>query len=94
MADGLRFDSLEELCRFVANTLAALENLKPEHLKFTDEVLFRQGTPCGMHFCLYGPRELMLSAVWETETNSILFYGCNGDRLQRTALSAAPRIAA
>jgi hypothetical protein len=67
MADGLRIDTLEELCRFVADTLARLENLKAEHLNFTQEVLYRQGSPCGMYFCLYGPRELQLSAIWETE---------------------------
>lgn len=94
MADGLRFDSLEELCHFVADTLARLENLKAEHLKFTQEVLYRHGAPCGMYFCLYGLRELQLSAIWETDTNSILFYGSGGHRVERTILLAAPTISA
>jgi hypothetical protein len=43
-----------------------------------------------MYFCLYGPRELQLSAIWETEGNSVLFYGSCGRRVQRTALLAPP----
>jgi hypothetical protein len=94
MADALKIDTLEELCRFVADTLARLENLKAEHLTFTQEVLYRQGAPCGMYFCLYGPRELQLSAVWETDSNTILVYGSCGQRVERTMLLAAPAISA
>ena len=78
----------------VADTLAKLENLKADQLKFTQEVLYRQGSSCGVYFCLYGPRELQLSAIWEIEGNSVLFYGSCGRRVQRTVLRTAPTIAA
>jgi hypothetical protein len=27
----------------------------------------RGGTPCGIHFCLHGPRATKFSAIWETD---------------------------
>jgi len=34
-----------------------------------------------------------LTAIWETEKNTILFYGSAGERLQRTTLTVAPELA-
>ena len=45
-----------------------------------------------MYFCLYGPRSLYLTAIWETDSNTILFYGSRGERFRKTQLIAPPRI--
>ncbi|MEM9656755.1 MAG: hypothetical protein AAF961_00205, partial [Planctomycetota bacterium] len=47
------------------------------------------GQPCGIHFCLHGPRALKLTAIWETDRNTILFYGSRGERVRRTILDVA-----
>jgi len=84
--------SIEELRRYVADTLGALESLKSDQLQLTQQVLHRAGKPCGVFFCLHGPRALCLSAIWETERNSILFYGSCGRRTHRTKLVQSPVI--
>ena len=37
------------------------------------------GNPAEYHFCLHGPRAVKLSAIWETDANTILFYGSRGE---------------
>jgi hypothetical protein len=91
MTDEARsVQSVEELRRFVADTLGRLEMLKVDQLELTQQVLYRSGKPCGMYFCLHGPRHLRLSAIWEMEGNSVLFYGSCGRRMLRTTLAHAP----
>jgi hypothetical protein len=86
--------SIEELRRYVANTLAQLEMLKADQFELSQQVLYRSGKPCGIYFCLHGPRSLCLTAIWETDQNSILFYGSCGRRLHRTRLAHAPLLEA
>ena len=81
--------SLEELRQYVAETLSRLETLKPGQLELTQQTLFRAGRPCGIYFCLHGPRALRLTAIWETEKNSVLFYGSCGRRVHRTKLACS-----
>jgi hypothetical protein len=60
----------------------------------TEHVLIRAGEPCGMYFCIHGPRSVKFSAIWETDTNSVYFYASTGERFQHTTLISAPRIEA
>jgi len=53
----------------------------------TEQVLLRCGKPCGIFFCLYGPRAVKFTAVWENEQNRILFYGPTGERFHETRLA-------
>jgi hypothetical protein len=95
MLDGaLEVRSMEELRRYVADTLAQLETLKSDQFQLSQQVLYRAGEPCGIYFCLHGPRSLRLSAIWETDQNTILFYGSCGRRMHRTRLAEAPTIEA
>jgi hypothetical protein len=41
---------------------------------------------------LHGPRATRFSAIWETDRNQILFYGCAGERFQKTQLLEAPEL--
>jgi hypothetical protein len=84
--------SIEELRHYIADTLANLEMLKSDQFELSQQVLYRAGKPCGIYFCLHGPRALCLSAIWECDGNSILFYGSSGRRMLRTSLAHAPSI--
>ncbi len=88
------FGTLDQLARWIAETLASLEMLKADQFRLTQQPLYRQGQPCGMYYCLQGPRALSLSAVWETQSNTVLFYGSSGQRVQRIRLHRAPELAA
>jgi hypothetical protein len=39
-----------------------------------------------MLFCLHGPRSVKLTAVWETISNTVLFYDSTGQRRQKLAV--------
>jgi hypothetical protein len=88
---------LENLCKlrsFVSNTLCQQNDFEFGVFKVTERVLMRHKRPCGILFCLHGPRSVKLTAVWEMDNNSILFYGSTGERVQTTKLSAGPELAA
>ena len=55
--------------------------------RLTEHVLLRGREPCGILFCLHGPRAVKFTAVWETVRNTILFYGSTGERLDTIQLA-------
>jgi hypothetical protein len=87
-----RLDDLHAIRRYVSETLCERDQLESTSFPLHERVLVREGTPCGVFFCLHGPRSLYLSAVWETDGNRILFYGSRGERFHKTQLLASPRI--
>jgi hypothetical protein len=89
---------LEDLCKirsYVSDTLCRQNDFELGVFKITERILMRHQRPCGIFFCLHGPRSVKLTAVWEMDNNSILFYGSTGERVQKTKLSddAAPAAA-
>jgi hypothetical protein len=58
----------------------------------TERVLLRGGKPCGIYFCIHGPRATKYTAIWETDRNRILFYDSGGERFQKTQLTEAPEL--
>ncbi len=89
-----RLQTLEEIRQYVAQTLSNLETLEADRFQLSQQVLSRAGKPCGMYFYLEGPRALRLTAIWETDRNTILFYGSCGRRMQRTRLIQSPTLEA
>ena len=81
---------LEDIRQYVTQTLSDLEKLRPESSHLTTRLLTRNNQPCGIYFCLHGPRAVRLTAIWETDANTILFYSSRGERVQRTRLLSAP----
>lgn len=95
MADSQHsFETIEELRCYVAETLGKLESLKPDSFPLSENILFRSGEPCAVYFCLHGPRQIRLSAIWDTVENRILFYGSCGRRVGQTQLEYFPKLAA
>jgi hypothetical protein len=92
LESSMNVRSIDELRRYVADTLCNLELLKSDQFQLSQQILHRDGKPCGIHFCLHGPRALRLTAIWETDHNSILFYGSSGRRMQRVRLVQSPTI--
>lgn len=84
--------NLNDLRDFVQKTLCEQHQLEVGAFPMTERILLRSGKPCGVYFCLHGPRAVKVSAIWETERNSILFYGATGERLVKVQLVAAPKL--
>jgi hypothetical protein len=87
-----QIDNLHDLREYVNVTLCEHYELQNGVFSMTERILVRGGKPCGIHFCLHGPRMAKFSAIWETDRNQILFYGSGGERFQKTQLIEAPRL--
>jgi hypothetical protein len=91
-AETQRLDDLHAIRDYVTETLCKKDQLEKNLFPLYERILVRGGAPCGLYFCLYGPRSLYLAAIWETDSNTILFYGSRGERFHKTQLIAPPRI--
>jgi hypothetical protein len=87
-----QINSLDELFDYVNETLCEHCQLQIDAFPLTQCFLRRAGKPCGIYYCLHGPRAVKFIAIWETDRNSILFYGSNGERFQKTQLLEAPSL--
>ena len=87
-----RLDDLHAIRTFVTETLCEKDRLEKNSFPLYERILVRDGAPCGVYFCLHGPRSMYLAAIWETDSNTILFYGSRGERFRKTQLIAPPRI--
>lgn len=83
-------DNLEDLRDYVNTTLSEYYELQSGAFQMTEQVLVRSGKPCGIYFCLHGPRAVRFSAIWETDRNQVLFYGPQGERFLKTQLAESP----
>ena len=90
----LTTQSIDELRQFIYETLCNHEQLEIGAFPMTERRLHRGGAPCGILFCLHGPRSVLFNAVWETDTNMLLFYGSSGERFRKTRLIGAPALKA
>ena len=89
-----RLNNLDELKEYVYETLCEHDGLIRGAFTMSEQILICRGRACGMHFTVYGPRAVMLSAIWDTRTSTILFYDSSGQRFQKTQLMAAPKLEA
>ena len=92
MASATHIHDLNDLKDYVHRTICDQNELELGVFPFAERILARGGKPCGIFFCLYGPRSVKFTAIWETERNTILFYGSSGERIMRTQLTHAPRL--
>ena len=74
-------NNLTDLRESVNATLCEIFQLQLGVFPMSEKALNRAGKPCGIYFCLHGPRAVRFTAIWETERNQILFYGPSGERV-------------
>jgi hypothetical protein len=85
--------TLRELRNFVQEQLCDQNELEVGAFQFTERVLQKGESPCGVFFCLHGPRSVKLVAIWETSHNKVLFYGSTGERVGQIQLAQGPTLA-
>jgi hypothetical protein len=90
--DQIAIKTIQQLRQYVSHTLCQRNDFEEGIFQVTERILTKGERTCGIFFCLHGPRSVKLTAVWETETNSILFYGSTGERFRKAKLSAAPAL--
>jgi hypothetical protein len=96
-AEPLQIDNLNDLRNYVHQTICEQNELEINAFQVTERILVRGERPCGIFFCLHGPRSVKLTAIWETDRNSVLFYNSSGERVGKAqlvhALALAPALA-
>ena len=70
----------EVVREFVRGELCENNQLEKDAFQMSERLLTRQGKPCGFYFCIYGPRSVRLTAVWDLNKGSVLFYDSLGRR--------------
>jgi hypothetical protein len=92
LTSSQQLQNLSDLRDYVNFILCQQSQLEVGAFPLTERVLLRAGKPCGIYFCLLGPRAVRLSAIWENERNTILFYGATGERFSKIQLIEAPSL--
>jgi hypothetical protein len=87
-----QINTVDDLREFVNETICGRYQLQMDAFEMTERILHRSGKPCGIYFCLHGPRAVKFSAIWETDHNQVLFYNSTGQRFQKTQLLSAPAL--
>jgi hypothetical protein len=90
LTDSPPMQNLSQLREYVNEILCQHNQLEIDAFPLTQRILVRAGRPCGVYFCLHGPRSVKFSAIWETERNTVLFYGSSGQRFYKVQLVEAP----
>ena len=85
-----QIENVHDLREYVNDTICNRYQLQAGAFRLTERVLIRGDKPCGIYFCLHGPRATKFSAIWETDRNQVLFYGSRGERFLKTQLLEAP----
>ena len=85
-------ENLQELREYVNAKLCEIFELQIGAFPITEKTLSRAGKPCGIYFCLHGPRAVRFTAIWESERNQVLFYGPNGERILKSQLIEGPQM--
>jgi hypothetical protein len=92
-AQSLQIDNLKDLRNYVHESICEQNELQVGAFQITERILVRGKRACGIFFCLHGPRSVKLTAIWETDRNTILFYSSSGERIGKTQLVQAPVLA-
>lgn len=85
-ATTIQIPDVRALRNYIYEFICAQNQLEIGAFQMTERMLTRRGQPCGMLYCLHGPRNLRLTAVWETDRNTVLFYGSAGERQEQVQL--------
>ena len=72
-----KFTNIREI---VEEEICNKNQLLPKAFPLTEKLLRKQGNPCGIFYCLHGPRSIRLTAVFDIETARVLFYDSTGHR--------------
>jgi hypothetical protein len=84
--------TLDELRQFIHQTLCEKENLLTDQFRMTEVRLTRRNEPCGLQFCLRGPRNVRLAAIWVADQNVVYLYDARAERYAKLRLTNRLRL--
>ena len=71
---------IETLREYVQHELCDRNQLIPNEFPMSERVVSKSDKPCGIFFCVHGPRSVRLTAVYDVTRREIHFYDSNGQR--------------
>jgi hypothetical protein len=78
--------TVDELRQFIHQTLCEKENLLADQFTMSQLQLTRRNERCGLQFCLRGPRNVRLAAIWVADQNVVYLYDARGTRYAKLRL--------
>lgn len=72
--------SASSIAELVREKLSEHGRLLPNAARLRGTPIQRGGEICGMHFALQGPRNVLLTAVWDATTGLLWCYDSRGER--------------
>jgi hypothetical protein len=78
--------TLDDLRQFIHKTLCEKESLLADQFTMTEVQLTHGNGPCGLQFCLRGPRNVRLAAIWVADRNVVYLYDARGTRYAKLRL--------
>ena len=80
VSQKVKTGNFEAVREFIRGELCEKNQLERDAFEMSERVLTRKGQHCGFYFCIYGPRSVRLTAVWDLVKGSIFFYDSLGRR--------------
>ncbi len=77
---------LDRLRKFAEEKLCELGMLEPDQFPLTERNVVKGGQPCGVMYCLHGPRSVKLTAIADFQAKNLICYGSDGVRSAESAL--------
>ncbi len=77
---------LWEVRVLLSGPLCEKENLLADQFTMTEVRLTSGSGPCGIQFCLRGPRNVRLAAIWVADQNVVYLYDARGTRYAKLRL--------
>lgn len=71
---------IDQVREFVREELCERNQLERHAFEMTEKLVVKQGRPCGLFFCIHGPRSIRLTAVWDLARGAVFFYDSLGRR--------------
>jgi len=83
--------SLHDVRDHVHRELCEKNDFEPGAFQITERYLLTGDKPCGIYFCLHGPRSVKVTAIWDTKQSTVLYYSSTGERIDKVKIEPGPQ---
>ena len=77
---------LVQIRNYIHEELCERNQLMRGAFPITERIVTKSGKPCGVFFCLHGPRSVRLTAVFDFQASKVWFYDSCGKRAGSKAI--------
>lgn len=78
---------VEKVRQMVFGLLAQRDKLRIEAAQISEMPVKRNGCVCGLYFAMRGPRQVLLTAIWDFDTHTLWCYDSRGNRFHTERLA-------